>query len=192
MNYVSNALSSVQTAMGQNYYIDQQLLKLQWYHEFFKNRGTLNKHINHLLKSYEDTIGYRSHCIFIVNGSMKLCNLIEENGKVYLYLVLSGIGDTDKIEVSETQIFRGYWKPVNEDLYPEPLRDDQITPITAAYVSIPILAKWYSAWAKLEYIKIQLEAIIETENLSYQFHTHIRKKRKLSPRRRSSNKIPRA
>ena len=37
-----NALSSVQTAMGQNYYIDQQLLKLQWYHEFFKNRGTLN------------------------------------------------------------------------------------------------------------------------------------------------------
>lgn len=193
MNIVSNAISSMQTAMGQNYYIDQQLLKLQWYHNFFKVRGTRNPHIQHLIKSYEDTIGYRSHCIFTINDSMKLCDLIEENGKIYLYLEIpKPISEADKIEVSEAQIFRGYWKPVNEDLYPEPLREDQRTPIAEAYISIPTLAKWYAAWAKLEYIKLQLEAVLETETLSHRFYNHIQKKRKIVPRRRMSNKIPKA
>lgn len=181
MNYVTSAISSVQAAMGQNYYIDQQLLKLQWYHQFFREHNTSNNHVLHLLKSYEDTIGYRSHCIFIVEKSMRLCNLLEENGALYLYLELpKPLGDIEKIKVSENQIFRGYWKPVNEDLYPEPLSEDQITPIVNAYVSMPMLGKWYEAWAKLEYIKLQLEAIIETEKLSQPFYHHVKKKRKTS------------
>jgi hypothetical protein len=151
----------------------------------------MNKNISNLLKSYENTILYNTYGYYSYNGTLYLAELEQNNGRTYLVLETKQQPiDEAKVEVSESQVFRGCWKPVNEDLNPTPLTDEQVRqyPIVRIYSGAISLQSWYASWAQLEFIKLQLESLLLTENLTYKFQEHIRKKRKIPDKRNQRQK----
>ena len=61
-------------------------------------------------------------------------------------------------EIQKEQMFKGIWAPLNKDLYPVEFDSN-------GYSSLQPIASKYNSWAQLEYIKLQLEALMLEENI---------------------------
>ena len=80
---ISSIIESVTTVSGQKNYINQQIVKLQWYHKLLKGHTIFSKrtHVRNLLQQYEKIIGYNNYCNVRVGDKFKLFkydgNIIE-------------------------------------------------------------------------------------------------------------------
>ena len=68
--------------------------------------------------------------------------------------------DEDTMTITPQQMFKGIWAPVNYDLYPEEVDDSVLN-----YSSLVVSTTYYNSWAQLEYIRLQLEALMLEQNL---------------------------
>lgn len=145
-------------AKGQKYYVDQQLLKLQWYHKLLKNHTIASKRqqIRHLLRDYENAIGYNTYCNVRVGDKFKL---FKYTGTT-IEMTNSSPYEVEYEKIQENQMFKGVWAPVNYDLYPE-----EVDETVLRFSSLIVATNWYNSWAQLEYIKLQMEAIMLEENI---------------------------
>lgn len=144
---------------GQQYYVDQQLVKLQWYHKLLKDHTILSKktYVKNLIEQYENVIKYNTMCNVRSGNTFKVFkyNTVDDVNTVYMTGV-NNIEDTEDIQ--ENQMFKGIWAPLNKDLYPEEFD-------SKGYFSLQPITSKYNSWAQLEYIKLQLEALMLEENI---------------------------
>ena len=155
---ISSIIDSVTTVSGQKNYIDKQLVKLQWYHKLLKGHTIFSKrtHVRNLLQQYENIIGYNNYCNVRVGDKFKLFKYDDNT----IYMTSSMPNDEDTMSITPQQMFKGIWAPVNYDLYPEEVDDSVLN-----YSSLVVSTIYYNSWAQLEYIRLQLEALMLEQNL---------------------------
>ena len=144
---------------GQQYYVDQQLVKLQLYHKLLKDHTIRSKstYVDNLLTQYENVIEYNTMCNVRSGNTFKVFKYNTDGDGNKVYMTLADNSEDTK-DIQENQMFKGIWAPLNKDLYPEEFDSN-------GYSSLQPITSKYNSWAQLEYIKLQLEALMLEENI---------------------------
>ena len=113
-----------------------------------------------MLNQYKNAIKYDKYCNVKIGKKYRLYEYEDDTIKI----VNSYPNEDYRIKIQQKQMFKGIWSPVNPMLNPVELTNEQINELGNSSNVIDI-SSFIISWAQLEYIKLQLEAIMLEHNL---------------------------